>query len=204
MNLSFQDSTYSSSNKPSTTTLKADIQTIETDFNAHESDTSTHGVSGAIVGTTDSQTLTNKAITFTDTTIGVNVKSRAARTTNQSIADSTATKLTLDTETYDIGGDFDAATNYRFTAPVTGYYMICAQVNYATAGDGAVEQLDIRKNGSDFLRSTGRASSTSNASVNISDIVLLTAADYVELWFTHSTGAGQNCTGSMAIHLISI
>lgn len=204
MNLSFQDSTYSSSNKPSTATLKTDIQTIETDFNAHVADTATHGVAGAIVGTTDAQTLTNKAITFTDTTIGVNVKSRAARTTNQAIADATATKISLDTETYDIGGDFDAVTNYRFTAPVTGYYIICAQVNYASAGDGSVEQLDIRKNGSDFLRVTDRAAGTGNSSVNISDIVLLTAADYVELWFTHGAGAGENCTGSMAIHLLSI
>lgn len=42
MNLSFQDSTYSSSNKPSTATLKADLQTIETDFNSHVADSTIH------------------------------------------------------------------------------------------------------------------------------------------------------------------
>lgn len=42
MNLSFPDQTYSSSNKPSAVTLKADLQTIETDFNAHVADTTIH------------------------------------------------------------------------------------------------------------------------------------------------------------------
>lgn len=194
--------TDSATRMPSQQSVKAYVDT-------HASDTTTHGTTGNIVGTSDSQTLTNKTLTnpiinYTDTTIGVNVKARAARTTNQSIADATATKLTLDTETYDVGGDFDAVTNYRFTAPVTGYYMICAQVNYASAADGSVEQLDIRKNGSDLVRATGRASGTGNASVNLSDIVLLTATDYIELWFTHGTGAGENCTGFMSVHLLSV
>ena len=42
MNLSFPDSTYSSSNKPSTATLKSDLQTVETDFNAHVADATIH------------------------------------------------------------------------------------------------------------------------------------------------------------------
>ena len=42
MNLSFPDSTYSSSNKPSSSTLKADLQTVETDFNAHVADATIH------------------------------------------------------------------------------------------------------------------------------------------------------------------
>jgi hypothetical protein len=35
---------------------------VQTNLDNHENDTSTHGVTGAIVGTTDSQTLTNKTI----------------------------------------------------------------------------------------------------------------------------------------------
>lgn len=60
VSLSFPDSTYSSSNKPSTTTLKADLQAIETDLNSLG--TTVSGVSGSLVGTSDTQTLTNKRV----------------------------------------------------------------------------------------------------------------------------------------------
>lgn len=61
---SFPDSTYSTSNKPVTTTVKADISAIETAINTHNAATTgEHGVTGTIVGTSDSQTLTNKTLT---------------------------------------------------------------------------------------------------------------------------------------------
>lgn len=61
---SFPDSTYSSSNKPVTTTVKSDISAIEAAINTHNAATTgEHGVTGAIVGSSDSQTLTNKTLT---------------------------------------------------------------------------------------------------------------------------------------------
>jgi hypothetical protein len=42
LSLSFPDQTYSSSNKPSTTTLKADLTAIEADVNAHTADSTIH------------------------------------------------------------------------------------------------------------------------------------------------------------------
>lgn len=54
MNLSFPDSTYSSSNKPSSVTLKTDLQTIETDFNV---------LDAAAATKTGAETLTNKILT---------------------------------------------------------------------------------------------------------------------------------------------
>ena len=54
LSLSFPDSTYSSSNKPSSATLKADIQAVETAFNALETSVATK---------TGVETLTNKTLT---------------------------------------------------------------------------------------------------------------------------------------------
>ena len=54
ISLSFPDSTYSSSNKPSSATLKTDLQTVETEFNALETSVATK---------TGVETLTNKSLT---------------------------------------------------------------------------------------------------------------------------------------------
>lgn len=53
----------------STTSVGETDLATQTDLNNHITDTSTHGVSGDIVGTTDSQTLTNKTIDADDNTI---------------------------------------------------------------------------------------------------------------------------------------
>jgi hypothetical protein len=42
LSLSFPDVVYSSSNKPSTSTLKADLTSIETEVNSHEADATIH------------------------------------------------------------------------------------------------------------------------------------------------------------------
>ena len=64
VSLSFPDSTYTSGNKPSTTTAKSDFSSLETAINTHNAATTgEHGVSGTFVGTSDSQTLTNKTLT---------------------------------------------------------------------------------------------------------------------------------------------
>lgn len=48
VSLTFPDSTYSSSNKPSTATLKTDLQAIETDHNAHLADATIHFLASAL------------------------------------------------------------------------------------------------------------------------------------------------------------
>jgi microcystin-dependent protein len=64
LSLSFPDSTYTSSNKPSVVTLKADLQDIETDHNTHLADTAAHGATGALVGLTTLQQYVPPGIFF--------------------------------------------------------------------------------------------------------------------------------------------
>lgn len=50
LSLSFPDNTYTTSNKPTTGTLKSDLQAIETDHNAHLADSTIHMTIATILG----------------------------------------------------------------------------------------------------------------------------------------------------------
>ena len=55
-------------------------------------------------------------------------------------------KVELDSESYDIGGDFDVG-NYRYTAPVTGYYFVSAQIRFEDVIADKAYDLAIYVNG---------------------------------------------------------
>ena len=205
MNLQFPDQTYSSTNKPSSATLKADLQTVETDFNALEA---------SAVTLTGSQTLSNKVLTnptvnFTDKAASMNVKARAYAGTNQSFSNGIGARVMFDTESYDTGSDFDSATNYRFTAPVAGHYLIVVKVAITSPADQTLMQIDVKKNGSDLFRVSSVSSGTNDTSLNGSDIQSLEANDYIDVFFTQSSGTSKNIisgTGNtfLAVHLLSV
>lgn len=146
----------------------------------------------------------NSAVASLTTT----AKARASRGSNQSISDVTITKVALDTEQYDPGSNFDAVTNNRFVAPVTGYYVVTGQVTMQTTGSGKRVIAYIYKNGSAYAEApTSTGVSTNNGS-NISDIIPLNATDYLELFVYQDSGGAINVKGTaaetyMAAHLIS-
>ena len=48
----------------------------------------------------------------------------ASRASAQNVADGVTTKVQFENEVFDINSNYDNTTNYRYTAPITGYYQI--------------------------------------------------------------------------------
>lgn len=103
------------------------------------------------------------------------------------------TKVTLNTKQYDTGNNFDAATNYRFTAPVAGFYSFNGGVN-TSPYTNSTNYAMIYKNGTEVRRGASLVSGTTSgnwqSTVRIDNLPMLTG-DYVELWFYESGGSGQ-------------
>ena len=110
---------------------------------------------------------------------------RALLTSNQSSPSAfTWTKIALNNEIIDTKSAYDPTTNYRFTAPVTGYYQLNAGIAYESFTNNGGYILAIRKNGSTFMATVGNVSSGSSArdGTAFSGVASLTANDYLELW----------------------
>ena len=95
------------------TTVTATVSHVSTEIGNHASDTSTHGVTGNIVGTTDSQTLTNKTL-GSSTTLGANLDAANYHITNLDDPTSNqdaATKYYVDTEVSGVSGNLTTHEN---------------------------------------------------------------------------------------------
>jgi len=112
---------------------------------------------------------------------------------NQSISNATVTKITHDTEVYDINGDF--ASN-KFTCPVDGIYLMIGTVSMSLAdADNLTTYLFV--NGSDVSRDSGSAAMTGNHNQSTVLVKKLDASDYVEHYVYHTYGSSRDLTGSV-------
>ena len=115
--------------------------------------------------------------------LNAHTKMKAYLSTSQSIPNNlVATKVRLNSEVYDNLGEFDSTTNYRWTALYGGYYYVIGAVSYVDPGSGKAIQVMIYKNGSIVERGDNTGSSGSYSSCLTSDILLLAAGDYVEMY----------------------
>ena len=99
---------------------------------------------------------------------------------NQTITHSNATKVQFNTEVFDVGGNFDSSTNFRFTAPVAGKY---AFMGHLYIYESKQVEVHLYKNGSIYKRFSGPIGSGGNDNPNgmgFADIIDLAVNDYVE------------------------
>ncbi len=128
----------------------------------------------------------------------------AHQTNAQSISASTATKVTLDTERFDLGGCFDSTTNNRFTPTAPGLYSFGSAVSIASISADKNVWCGIRINGSTTYWSQAQSISVNGMNPSAAGSLLFSlngTSDYADLVVYHSdTGvkktmvdAGQRC-----------
>ena len=121
------------------------------------------------------------------------VGARATRTTNQTIPWNAYTVVSFDTTTWDRG--LNGLTVYasdKFTAPATGYYLCCGQIEWSGSNVTNTRIAVWRKNGG-ALGAAGQAYSALPADTfgvfqNVQQVIQLNRGDYVELMVYQDAG----------------
>lgn len=132
-------------------------------------------------------------------------KARAYLATSwQPIYSITWTKVQFNAESYDVLGEFDPTTNYRFTAKEAGYYQVNAQVEWLNITDAADVYMEIRKNGTVYALARFDASGMPRVTQNIGDVIPLGKNDYLEVWVYHMGGSNVNLRNGTHRTFISI
>lgn len=103
----------------------------------------------------------------------------AYKTSAQSLTISTFTVVGVNIEVFDTNGNYDNATNYRYTAPVSGFYFFKAQAADDTGANG-IFIPSLFKNGTEYTRGTDIRVSVASRCVGVQDLIQLTAGDYVD------------------------
>lgn len=137
----------------------------------------------------------------------------ASGASNQGAPHDTATLLTVLNTTVDRSGITYSTSNYRFTVPCNGEYMVHVKINYASdfSSDNDT-QLSIRRNQSaSWAGNTGiwyvpdSQGNTWYKSFHNEAIVPMSRNDYIDFTFTQYTGSSRTISGSMSyayIHLL--
>lgn len=125
----------------------------------------------------------------------------------QAIADSSATAVTLDAETFDVGALHDTGSNTsRLTVPTggDGLYLLIGSVSFAANATG-VRALTLKKNATTALADVQQVAANVTQIVPIMCLAVLAAADYVEVYATQTSGGNLNAnTGESTTFLSAV
>ena len=109
---------------------------------------------------------------------------------SQTVANGTFTKISFNTKYFDTATAYDAVTNYRFTAPVAGYYQVNMSCRIAMTG-ASESFIDLYKNGSEFLRGGDNIVTGTQAQPSLATVIYLAINDYIEAFIWQGSGISQ-------------
>lgn len=126
---------------------------------------------------------------------------KAYLSANQTIAHATWTKVQFDFETYDVGGYYDNATNYRWTPPA-GKITLSCYIQWNIGGGSSAPStiyLSIYKNGIQW--DNGALISNYDLDNGVIGFVNVTddnanGTDYYEVYVYHGSGVDQTLAGN--------
>jgi hypothetical protein len=124
-------------------------------------------------------------------TVAKQSKARAYLSAQQTIPNTTWTKVNLDAESFDEQNEF---ANYKFTASKAGAYLLIGKTVYWFADVVAQKMYaaNIYKNGVGFSDMWVQSAISAKALiVLVADVAKLNVNDYIELYSYHETGS--NC-----------
>ena len=125
---------------------------------------------------------------------------RCTKSSDQSIALVTWTALTIDTETFDVGGYHSTSSNTsRITVPSgkAGYYLVNARWSWDNASTAGYRFGRIMKNGSQYnYMAEDPTSNLYRVTLAIHDIIYLAVGDYIEIEVLQNSGGALTLNGS--------
>ena len=123
---------------------------------------------------------------------------KASSSGNTSVANTTNSKMTFDTEIYDTDSCFDPSSNYRFTPTTAGKYMFFIRLWAATGDDIDYFGTKLYKNGA--INSTYDLAYSVNRDYNSVQISSMAEAngssDYFEAYCYHQEGGTVDVRGA--------
>jgi len=115
----------------------------------------------------------------------------------QTITTATTTKVTWDTEDFDVGSMF---ASDKFSPTVKGKYLLTAGIGWAgLLADGSVQNIEIYKNGASAHRIDMSSGGAVSQSSFVSAVVDNDGNDYFEVYITHNHGSDRNITATQAM-----
>lgn len=127
-------------------------------------------------------------------------KFSAYRNGAQNLTASTSTKIQFETESYDTGSNYDNATNFRFTAPVAGFYRFNAQALVGMQS-GNTYYIFLAKNGAEVRRGDQlSANATTGVSIGVEATLQLAANDYIEVFAFNGAGTSALTVGPAFVY----